>query len=559
MKNRFSTCRVLGLVLCMLSGSVLSQPAAAQVPPVPPTTPAPTADVPTVETPAELRFDIGRFDVQGNTLLPSELVVGTVAPFAGAGRDFGDVQRALEALENVYRARGLSAVQVYLPEQELDKGVVVLKVIEARITRIEIKGNKFFDEANIRASLTSIRVGATPNSNEVSRNLRIVNESPAKQTNVTLRAGENEGEVEATVDVADENPKKWFLTFDNTGSGSTGYHRIGAGFQNSNLFGRDHAITLQYVTSLEVPKQVSVYSIGYHLPLYTQGASMDFVLGYSDVNSGSTLTPAGPLTFTGRGGVLGVRYNQQLHRPMPGYEHKLVWAVDHRMYRNNCALGVFGAAGCGAAAATYSLSPVSLNYQGALSGRGSQLSFNASANTNLKSGSHGDTEALGRSRAGAKTNYWVYRFGVNYLQVLDEDWQLRGRFDLQHTNEVLVAPEHFGIGGQSSVRGFMERERADDRGHSGSLEVYTPDLGKRLGLGEANLRLLGFYDFGRTFRVQPLAGETSTNGIASAGLGLRYSFQKSTSIRFDVAQIIDEGGTRVKGHLRFHLGGVWSF
>lgn len=548
MKNRFLPLAALGLSLAL--GPSLARAQAA----------APAAEAASeVQTPVELRFDIERFDVQGNSLLPAGEVASAVAPFTGRQRDFGDVQQALEALENAYRNRGYSAVQVFLPEQELEKGTVVLKVIEARISKIEIKGNKHFDDANVRASLPTLRENTTPNANAVSRNLRLVNESPAKQTNVTLKAGEEEGQVEVTVDVTEDNPTKWFATFDNTGSGSTGYHRIGLGYQNANLFGRDHAMTLQYVTSVERPEQVAVYSIGYHLPLYNTGASMDFVVGYSDVSSGTTTTPAGPLTFTGRGGVLGVRFNQQLNRPFSGYDHKLVWSLDHRMYRNNCALGVFGAAGCGAAAATYSLSPVGLNYIGTLAQASGQLSFNASANTNLHSGNHGNTTALGASRAGAKVNYWVYRFGVNYARALADDWQMRARFDLQHTNEVLVAPEHFGIGGQASVRGFMERERADDKGHSGSVEVYTPEMGKRMGLGEANLRFLGFYDFGRTFRVNPLPGETVRNGIASAGLGLRYNFQKSTTLRFDVAQILDEGGTRVKGHYRFHMGGVWSF
>ena len=548
MKNRFLPLAALGLSLAL--GPSLARAQAA----------APAAEAASeVQTPVELRFDIERFDVQGNSLLPAGEVASAVAPFTGRQRDFGDVQQALEALENAYRNRGYSAVQVFLPEQELEKGTVVLKVIEARISKIEIKGNKHFDDANVRASLPTLRENTTPNANAVSRNLRLVNESPAKQTNVTLKAGEEEGQVEVTVDVTEDNPTKWFATFDNTGSGSTGYHRIGLGYQNANLFGRDHAMTLQYVTSVERPEQVAVYSIGYHLPLYNTGASMDFVVGYSDVSSGTTTTPAGPLTFTGRGGVLGVRFNQQLNRPFSGYDHKLVWSLDHRMYRNNCALGVFGAAGCGAAAATYSLSPVGLNYIGTLAQASGQLSFNASANTNLHSGNHGNTTALGASRAGAKVNYWVYRFGVNYARALADDWQMRARFDLQHTNEVLVAPEHFGIGGQASVRGFMERERADDKGHSGSVEVYTPEMGQRMGLGEANLRFLGFYDFGRTFRVNPLPGETVRNGIASAGLGLRYNFQKSTTLRFDVAQILDEGGTRVKGHYRFHMGGVWSF
>jgi len=53
--------------------------------------------------------------------------------FTGRDKDFADVQRALEALERAYTDKGFSAVQVILPEQELDKGVVRFKIVEARI------------------------------------------------------------------------------------------------------------------------------------------------------------------------------------------------------------------------------------------------------------------------------------------------------------------------------------------------------------------------------------------------------------------------------------------
>jgi hemolysin activation/secretion protein len=83
----------------------------------------------------EVRFEISRFDVSGNTLLSAAEVQAAVAPFTGAGRDFGDVQRALEALEALYHARGYNVVTVQLPEQELNGGVVRLNVIQTRLSR----------------------------------------------------------------------------------------------------------------------------------------------------------------------------------------------------------------------------------------------------------------------------------------------------------------------------------------------------------------------------------------------------------------------------------------
>ncbi|MBE0622824.1 MAG: ShlB/FhaC/HecB family hemolysin secretion/activation protein, partial [Burkholderiales bacterium] len=69
-------------------------------------------------------FDIVRFQVEGNTLLPEAQVEGILAPLAGPKRVYGDIQKALEALEGAYRRAGYSTVQVYVPEQELTSGVV---------------------------------------------------------------------------------------------------------------------------------------------------------------------------------------------------------------------------------------------------------------------------------------------------------------------------------------------------------------------------------------------------------------------------------------------------
>ncbi len=519
---------------------------------------AQTAPVAPAPAPVEIRFDIERIAVEGNTLLPQSQVDGIAARYTGKQRDFGDIQRALEALELAYRERGYSAVQVFLPEQELDKGTVKLRVIESRIRKLQVQGNKFFDEANIRASLPSLREGATPNANEVSRNLRIVNETPAKQTAVTLKAGEKEGEIDAVVEVTDEKPQKWFATLDNTGTKQSGYHRIGIGYQHSNLFGRDHAVTFQYVTSLEKPKVVSVYSVGYHMPLYEQGASADFILGYSDSDVGATQTPTGELKFSGRGTVMGARLNQQFHR-LGTYDHRVTFAIDHRIYENTCTLGVFGAAGCGSAAASFKLTPVWATYAGTLNRERGMTGVYLTAGSNLGTGPKGDTSALGRARFGARAGYWVLRGGVNVIEVFEGDWQLRGRLEGQYANEVLVSAEQFGVGGMNSVRGFLERERADDRGYSGSIELHGPDLAVQSKIEGWNARPLVFVDLGRTFRVNPLPGEVSRNSLASWGGGFRLSQEKAFSLRFDLAQILDQGGTRQKHHWRGSFSSVLSF
>ncbi len=120
-----------------------------------------TATLSFSQTPA-LHFDIDRFRIEGNTLLNPEEIEALLKPFTGKQREYGDVEHAIEALKKRYRKQGFSVVWVVAPEQDLDKGIVTLRVIEARIGKVVIEGNHFFDDSNIRASLPALKEGVAP-------------------------------------------------------------------------------------------------------------------------------------------------------------------------------------------------------------------------------------------------------------------------------------------------------------------------------------------------------------------------------------------------------------
>src|SRR5688572_15169600 len=178
------------------------------------------------------RFDINRFEVLGNTLLPATEVERLVAPYTGKNKDFADVQRALETLEQAFRDRGYGVAQVILPEQDITRGVVQFRVLQPRVGRVAVEGNTHFSAENIRRSLPSVKEGETPNSKDIARNLQMTAEHPVKQTNVLLRSGASEDTVDVNIKVTDEKPWRAFFTLDNSGTGDTGYLRSGFGYQH---------------------------------------------------------------------------------------------------------------------------------------------------------------------------------------------------------------------------------------------------------------------------------------------------------------------------------------
>ncbi len=525
------------------------------------------------------RFDIVRFEIVGNTLLPAAELQGLVAPYAGPKRVYGDIQKALEALEGAYRKAGFSTVQVFVPEQELTTGTVRLEVTEGVLGKVTVSGNKYFDEANVRTALPALKEGAAPNLRAMSENIQLANENPAKQVEVTLGVSEEEGKVDAKVAVTEENPQRAFATLDSTGTSQTGISRVGVAYQNANLFNRDHTLTLAYTTSADAPAgvKVDIFSIGYRIPFYGQGSSLDLIYGKSSVNTPSTTpTLGGALGIVGKGDVFGARWNHYFAR-RGEYSAKLVYGFDYKYINARCSTGTQPTdfdpptppiASC----VPYTTRPLSVTYSGQKQSPGQMFDYNLGVAYNWALGSQYTNPAttgpnidrysyLTSGNRSTRDDFSVLRFGGSYLKAIPGDWQMRIAANGQLARNPLVASEQVGLAGSTAVRGFIERAAATDSGFVLNAEIYTPELAKEVGW-KGSLRALAFYDAARGMNNNTVGAIVPKYiDIASVGLGLRYNVAKDYSLRFDLAQVVDAGpaNTKNRGDWRGHMNLMIGF
>lgn len=537
-------------------------------------------------------FDIVRFQVEGNSLLPAERVQELVAPFIGKRRIYGDVQKALEALENDYRRLGYGTVQVYVPEQELTSGVVRLQVSEGVVGKVTITGNKYFDNANVRGGLPQLQEGKAPNMRQLSENVQLSNENPAKQVEVTLGTSEEEGKVDVRVEVKEEDPERFYVTLDNTGTKASGKHRLGISYQNANVGNSDQVLTLAYTTAIDPPGgmkifgnqviptqdgtgvKVDIFSVGYRLPLYSIGDSIDFIYGNSSTDTpASSPTLGGGLGINGKGEVFGFRYNHIFPRSGE-FTSKLVLGLDYKYMNSRCSVAgnptVFGLVpGC----TPYTLRPVSATYSGQWQKPGESIDFNVGLSHNLfpvgseyvfnpAAPAAGGTDRYSQASGyRTKDEFTAVRFGGSYAAAVNGEWLVRVAASGQYAQNALPAGERLGLAGSNAVRGFLERAVAVDRGYFANFEVYSPDIASKLGL-TGNLKWLAFVDSARGFTLTPSVNERVN--IASAGVGLRYNIKKDVSVRVDVARVMDgywpNGSPNValdgdiRGHFAFAFG-----
>jgi hemolysin activation/secretion protein len=490
-------------------------------------------------------FDIDRFEVDGNTVLKPSRIDSILTGFAGKARDSKDIEAAIRALERAYHKRGYVLAKVVLLDQEPPQGVVHLTVIEPRIGKIRIVGNAFHDEANIRRSLPNFTEGAVLNTTDLSVDIRIANENPSKKATPQLQAREEGDSIDATIEIADEKSWSAGAVLDNSGVDSPGRTHATAQYENFNLWGLDHILSLQYTTSTEHPDDVKIYGAGYHVPLYAGRDSLDFYASYSDVNSGSVSAGLVDLTVSGAGTVFGTHFTHNL--PQLGiYNSQLLAGFDRKAFRNvmNTQDEQLGG--------DVTVDPLSLSYAGQWVFSGGNANLYLTALRNVPGGSHGGGADFAAARSGATPNYGLVRYGVGLTRTVFREWFIRLVVNGQATHDALIPGEELGVGGAASVRGLQERELMGDTGVTATAEIYTPDLCVILHSALTHCNVLGFVDGGDLSLNDGLSGEVSHGTVSSTGIGLRLIYGRTLSVQMDYGQVFSTSNVALEGDKRLH-------
>lgn len=493
-----------------------------------------------------------RFVVEGNTLLPQATVDASLPPLTSAP-DLAAINAAVERLREAYRAAGYGAVVVNLPEQTITAGTVRLEVVEGRLGRVYLQGQKHYSEANILRGLPTLKLGQPPNLVAIDANTYQTNESAAKASRVTLQPGTQSGEVDALVVTADRSPQRYSAAVDNTGSDATGRYRAALMFQHANMFDRDHQFGVRAEFTPSDAARSNAASFSYSVPFYAQLSAVEVVASYSDVESKKVATIAGDAEFAGEGTAVGVRYRRYLPR-IGLLRQRASIGFDYRNYRNDCSVGVLGEAGCGSAAVDIDARPLNIGYDARL-GEAHTMNLLFVANA-FPGGADGDKAAFAAARSGARARYRLLRGNVGSRFVFKGGVALGLRGAFQYSPDALVASEQAGAGGADTVRGYEERELTGDRSVLGSAELTVPLIADALLSSQFGaLRLAFFADASRVSNVHdtPCDEQGSACSIASTGLGLRWSFREQLFARADVARALRDAPQTDKGETMLHF------
>jgi len=494
---------------------------------------APTAHAQNASSPPpEASFTVSGYTVEGDNPLGEAETQAALAPFIGKHDGIERLQQAAIALEGLLRKSGYGFYRVVLPPQDIG-GVIRLQMFRFAVGEVEVKGNQFFSNDNILRSLPQLNIGASPNTNDLARDLALANENPSKNANVTFKQGKASDTVDATVEVKDSRTVSGFVLLNNSGTAQTGNGRLTLGASHANLFDKDHQATFTYTTSPTEPGRVRQWGGYYRAPLYPLGA---MVSGYYTTSSVSSGVVANTINVTGRGDFAGIAVNYHL-APQGDYRSYLTLGLDDKHFLNDKITTLGGTP----LFPNYRTRPLSISYTGRFRKQWGQWGYNLEFAHNLSSGGGNDNVSYVANRAGASTDWNALRYGIDVALPIPAQWVFMGRLRGQHSGDALVPGEQFGIGGALSVRGLPERVLSGDFGYWGNLEFWTPALAE-------NLRLLVFYDFGEIRRHNDAAMPSAS--VTTLGLGVRWSMGKQLTTSLDLGHVLSGRGKLPAGTSR---------
>lgn len=477
---------------------------------------------------ATIKVRVRQFVITGSKSFDAESLRSIVKEGEGRELTLDQIKAWADQITIYYRSKGYGAAWAYVPVQTLKDGIVEIAVVEAKVGKLLVGGNKVYSSSFILSHLSPVQDDETLSLDELERGLFTLNEYPGLRVRAMLRPGEGPGLTDVYVHAQDEGPFLVSFDFDNFGSESVGKYRLGASVDWLNVADLGHLASLRAVYGLG-SGDLTFLKLGYSIPL-PPGPRITLNGAIYDFEAGDQLALLDP---TGDGVTFGIQVAYPL---ISNRTYKLIPEVgfDYKNLKQDL-LG-----------ATVSEDKLRVLVLGVSFEWNDMLSGRWTGNVQYRKGMPGYLGGLedvdpDASRFGAggefdRTSLLLFR-----LQKVASFLYLIGKLNYQQSSDVLVVSEQLALGGADSLRGYSPFELMGDKGYVATVEArlrLTPFLDDTAAPGTSfwdNLQIALFYDWGQIELNSTLLGAAPKEDRAAAGIGFRLEIPQWGSIRFDVA------------------------
>lgn len=499
----------------------------------------PAIDIEDVSTSTRVK----KIRVQGYTIFSDREIAKIIKPYQGKKLDFRQLRNITEAITNLYVSKGYITSGAFLPNQEIVKGVINIRVVEGKLENVNIKGLKHLQENYVRSFISSAQQSPQPNTDSksiflsdqspplniknIESELDLLKRDPSiKNIEAELVKGTEPNLSVLLIEIEETSPYDAKLSFDNYRSPSVGEFQgtIEAGYRN--FIGVSDRALAQY----NLTQGLDAYSIGYYgIPIISNNGTVSFE--YRNGDSKIIEDSFEEADIRAESDTFSLQYRQPII-----YKSNRELSIGLAFDRQNSETFVLEnepfsftdgpQQGKSVTSVLQLTGDWVERYSSSVFGFNSELNFgldafDATVNDNAPDGLFFSWQAQAQ---------WTKALNQ------DRDLLLVTRLATQLSPDSLLPLEQFTLGGVGTVRGYRQNQEVGDNAVVGKVEVYVPlagDYAPRTGeanrISSSKLNLVPFFDGGTVWDNNSDEAEA----LASLGLGLDWQFKEFLSLRVD--------------------------
>lgn len=489
---------------------------------------------------SQIDVEIKKVNVEGVTAFDSAIIENIYAQYLNKNVPLSSVWIIAEKVTRLYQDNGYFLSRAYVPAQEIDQGIVTIRVVEGFVGAIEFDNDEFEKHYIIRKLVEELESIRPLSADDLEAFALQMNALPGWEFRAFIepvRSGQ-EGMVRVSMISDQEDPTASFV-FDNHGSRFLGPYVATATYEGSFL--PLQKTTMSALSSIPM-RELRYAALEHRVPIYPNLQARVF-------GSYTTSEPGGSLKINNiESSSVQLGLGMQWH---------LIRQRDKNLSTS------FELSGQNTNGDILDGNPLTrdrirafrarLDYSGFDKWKGySSLSFNLSKGLRFLGASEaGD---LNLSRAQAKPDFTTARIDLARQQTITKNITATTRVSGQVASGPVLSAEEFGYGGQSFGRAYDPSEILGDEGVAASLELNYHGLSPIQG---ARITPYLFYDIGKVWNED-------TNGISesgsSAGFGVRFNLASGLNSNIGLAVPLTREisnpiyGNQTSSRLMFQIG-----
>ncbi|MEM6051229.1 ShlB/FhaC/HecB family hemolysin secretion/activation protein [Erwinia sp. P7711] len=394
-------------------------------------------------------FLIKKIIINNASLFSAKEKKRVTAPLLGQCINIAQIEKLTRDISDWYLSRGYITSRAFIPEQDINSGILTLSVLEGRLQQIRLeKGSS----TQLKMAFPRLE-GGILNLRDIEQGMEQINRLRTTPVQIEILPGDNPGFSIVNLTATPEFPLTAALSFDNSGQKSTGVGQMSASLTANNLLGIADQWFISggrssaFSPSRNARNLQSGVSVPYGYWLMNYNYSWSDYRNRFENNNFSWLSHGDSQIHRATASWVAFRNGQS--------KTALVAGIDHRISRNwlNDTL---------LESSSRKLTSLQFGLNHTQKMAGGVATFNPMF-------SHGvpwlDAESdSGKSDDLPKADFRKWSLSSSFQRPLTQNlWWLSSAYG-QWSPDRLYGSERLTIGGESSVRGFKEQYLSGDNG-----------------------------------------------------------------------------------------------